>query len=398
MSSEALALVLNCGSSSIKFAIINPLSGHEVLQGLAERLFSPQAQLIIKQDGEKSVLAIDNAGHQQAIEAIVKQIKQQPSVAAQLVTVGHRVVHGGEKFSASTLIDDTLVNEIQSCNHLAPLHNPANVSGIQIARLAFPELPHIAVFDTAFHQTMPEQAYIYPLPYELYEEHGIRRYGFHGTSYRYITAQAAEALNKPVEETALVIAHLGNGASVAAVKGGQSMDTSMGMTPNEGIVHGTRSGSIDPSIHEYLAHHAGMHISEINNLLWKESGLLGISGLSNDCRSIEEAAADNHERAQLALDIYSYRLAKEIASLVVPLGRLDAVVFTGGIGENSSLIRANVVQQLGFLGVQLDESLNQQTIRGAQGPISTADSSNQALVIPTNEELMIAQDAMALMP
>lgn len=391
--STPLVLVLNCGSSSIKFAIINPQNGDEVLTGLAERLFSADAQIIFKQNGEKTTVARPDAGHSAALHSVVEFIQQQPGLKEQIQAVGHRVVHGGEHFRGSVLITDEVMRIIDDCNHLAPLHNPANLSGIDIAREVFPQLPHTAVFDTAFHQSMPKKAFIYPLPYELYIHHGVRRYGFHGTSYRYVATQAAEAMSKPIDDSAMVIAHLGNGASVTAVLNGKSVDTSMGMTPNEGVVHGTRSGSIDPSIHEYLADRLELSIQQINDLLWKQSGLLGISGVSNDCRTIEEAAERDHERSRLALEIYSYRLARMIASLVPALGRVDGIVFTGGIGENSDLIRADVLRQLRFLGVELDEARNQTTIRGASGEINTDDSAVKALVIPTNEELMIAQDA-----
>ena len=392
--SESLVLVLNCGSSSLKFAIIDSNSGNEVLQGLAERLFSSEAQLIVKMDGAKTVYNITEADHSVAINKLVSVIRGIDGLSARIAAVGHRVVHGGEFFRASTRITDQVVATLQQVEHLAPLHNPANLLGILAARDAFPTLPHTAVFDTAFHQSMPAKAYIYPLPYELYIHHGVRRYGFHGTSYRYISARAAQMLAKPESETALVIAHLGNGASVAAVDGGKSVDTSMGMTPNEGVVHGTRCGSIDPSIHEYLCQRLDIGIADVHDILWKQSGLLGLSGISNDCRTIEEAADKDHTRSKLALEVYSYRLAKEIASLVVPLGRLDALVFTGGIGENSSLIRAEVLKQLRFLGIELDEAANESCIRGNSGAISRAGGTT-ALVIPTNEELMIAQDAAA---
>jgi len=391
--STLLVLVLNCGSSSIKFAIIDPHNGDEILTGMAERLFSSDAQLIFKHNGDKTVVSKPDAGHSAALNSVVEFIQQQPGLAEQIKAVGHRVVHGGEHFRGSVLITDEVMRYIDDCNHLAPLHNPANLSGIDIARQVFPQLPHTAVFDTAFHQSMPAKAFIYPLPYELYIHHGVRRYGFHGTSYRYVSEQAAQDLSLPLDNSAMVIAHLGNGASVTAVLNGKSVETSMGMTPNEGIVHGTRSGSIDPSIHEYLADRLELSIQQVNDILWKQSGLLGISGISNDCRTIEDAAARDHERAKLALEIYSYRLARMIASLVPALGRLDGIIFTGGIGENSDLIRADVIRQLGFLGLQLDDDRNQTTIRGARGPITADSSPVTALVIPTNEELMIAQDA-----
>ncbi|WP_028292992.1 acetate kinase [Oceanobacter kriegii] len=392
--STSLVLVINCGSSSIKFAVIDPQFGDEVLTGQAERLFSEGAEIAFKQNGEKTRVSLPNAGHDEALVAVVEFIQQQPGLGESIKAVGHRVVHGGEFFRESMLITDEVADKIGQCNHLAPLHNPANLAGIETARKVFPDLPHTAVFDTAFHQSMPAKSYIYPLPYKLYEENAVRRYGFHGTSYRYVCVQAATMLKRPLEDSAMVIAHLGNGASVCAVKNGESMETSMGMTPNEGIVHGTRSGSIDPSIHEYLAKQLDMNIDQINDMLWKESGLLGISGLSNDCRTIEEAAEEGHERSQLALEIYSYRLARTIASMVPALGRLDGVVFTGGIGENSDVIRAETLRQLQFLGIDVDAARNKATIRGGSGEITTDASPVKALVVPTNEELMIAQDAV----
>lgn len=392
--SESLVLVLNCGSSSLKFAIIDHTCGAEVLHGQAERLESAEASLTVKSADGKTNIPIADANHSRAISEIVKVVQRVDGLVEKIKAVGHRVVHGGELFHKSMLINDATITQLRECEHLAPLHNPANILGIEAAREVFPDLPHTAVFDTAFHQTMPSKACIYPLPYDLYKDHGIRRYGFHGTSYRYVSQQAAVELGRDESELATVIAHLGNGASVAAVDGGKSQDTSMGMTPNEGVVHGTRCGSIDPSIPEYLVQNLNMSMDEVSDILWKKSGLLGISGLSNDCRSIEEAAAGDHELSQLALEIYSYRLAKEIASLVVPLGRLDALVFTGGIGENSTLIRGEVIRQLGFLGLELDAAANERCIRGQQGRIST-ESGPAVLVIPTNEELMIAQDAAA---
>ncbi len=390
-----LVLVLNCGSSSIKFAVINTATGEQPLQGIAERLATQDAQLILKIAGDRSQSALPGADHATAMQAIVRHLEASPGIAGRLVAVGHRVVHGGEYFSDSVVVDAGVLEKIRECGKLAPLHNYANLTGIEAAQQAFPDLPHTAVFDTAFHQSMPQRAYLYPLPYDLYEQWHVRRYGFHGTSFRFVAQQAARWLEKPLEDTALVIAHLGNGASVAAVRGGRSLDTSMGMTPNEGVVHGTRCGSIDPSIHAYLAEKLGLDIQAVTDLLWTQSGLLGLSGISNDCRAIEQAAAEGVTRAKLALEIYSYRLAKEIAALMVPLGRLDALVFTGGIGENSSLIRASVVAQLGYLGLTLDPEQNLRCTRGTAGPI-TAVGSSTALVLPTNEEWLIAQDAAAV--
>ncbi|WP_174874281.1 acetate kinase [Vogesella oryzae] len=387
-------LVINCGSSSLKFALINPADQVTTLTGLAEKLGLPDACISFKQDGRKVELSLAQGDHAGAMRAILSYLNER-ELTGSVTAIGHRVVHGGETFKQSTLIDDGVIAAIEDCARLAPLHNPAHLLGIRTAMECFPDLPQVAVFDTAFHQTMPQHAYLYAVPMALYREHGVRRYGFHGTSYRYVTAEAANMLGKALADTAFVCAHLGNGASVAAVLGGRSVDTSMGLTPLEGLVMGTRSGDIDPGIFGYLAAELGTDIQGVTDILNKQSGLLGLSELSSDCRELEDAAATGHTGAIIALEVFAYRLAKQIAAMTVALGRLDAVLFTGGIGENSPLLRGKVIKQLGFLGLTLDAAANDAAFRGKSGRITTADSV-AALVVNTNEELMIALDTAAL--
>ncbi|MEN2428449.1 acetate kinase [Chromobacterium vaccinii] len=387
-------LVINCGSSSLKFALIDSASHEAVMTGLAEKLGLADACITFKHDGGKQTALLSAPDHAAAMHAIIEKL-QQVSLLDSVKAIGHRVVHGGEHFKQSALLDETAIDEIERCIKLAPLHNPAHILGIRTAIKEFPSLPQVAVFDTSFHQTMPEKAYLYAVPMKLYRENSLRRYGMHGTSYRFVAEEAAKMLGKPADETSLVIAHLGNGASIAAIRNGKCADTSMGLTPLEGLVMGTRSGDIDPSVFGYLATERGMDITSITNMLNKESGLLGLSELSNDCRELEEAAAKGHAGAKRALEVFAYRLAKYVASMSVGAGRLDAVVFTGGIGENSSFLRAEVINQLGFLGLKLDAAANEACIRGNAGRITAADSV-PALVINTNEELMIAMDTAEL--
>ncbi|WP_417615531.1 acetate kinase [Oceanisphaera sp.] len=392
-----LVLVLNCGSSSLKFAILNADTGAEKLSGLAECFYLPDTRISWTLNGEKGQAALGaGSAHQQALDFIVdKLLKPHPELMRQLSAIGHRVVHGGEQFTHSVLIDESVIKGIEDCASLAPLHNPAHLIGIASARHSFPELPQVAVFDTAFHQSMPELAYLYALPYSLYQEHDIRRYGMHGTSHFFITEQAAKQLGKPREQLNIISCHLGNGASVCAIKNGQSVDTSMGLTPLEGLVMGTRSGDIDPAIIFHLHDNLGYNLDRINTLLTKESGLLGLTERTSDCRYIAEHY-DAEPEAKRALDIFCYRLAKYIASYTCALdGRLDALVFTGGIGENSILVRELTLARLGLLGFKLDTEANTATRFGKAGCITTADST-PAWVIPTNEEWVIAQDALAL--
>jgi acetate kinase len=388
---ESLVLVFNCGSSSIKFAVINPQTCENKLNGLVQCIGAEEADLTWQQNNQKHQQKLPNISYQDAIHKIMELISQTNNLIENLVAVGHRVVHGGEAFTKSAIIDDEVLAQIKACSHLAPLHNPANLVGIEGAQQAFPQLKQVAVFDTAFHQTMPEHAYVYAVPYEWYEKYDVRRYGFHGTSHRYVTQQAAKILDKSFEECAFISAHLGNGCSITAVLNGQSVDTSMGVTPLEGLVMGTRSGDVDPSLHAYLADRIGIDVHDITAMLNKESGLLGISGIASDMRAIEEACEQGNKRAALALEIFCYRLAKYIMAYTVPLKKLDALIFTGGIGENSPLVRSKVIGWLNILDFKLDESINNTTIRGKRG-IITKESGLVAMVVPTNEELMIAQD------
>ncbi|WP_299788557.1 acetate kinase [uncultured Shewanella sp.] len=396
--SNKLVLVLNCGSSSLKFAIIDALTGDDQISGLAECFGLEDSRIKWKVDGKKQEASLGAfTAHREAVEYIVTDILgEHPQIAEQIHAIGHRIVHGGEKFTQSVIIDESVIQGIEDCAALAPLHNPAHLIGIRAAQASFPELPQVAVFDTAFHQTMPEKAFIYALPYKLYRENAIRRYGMHGTSHLFVSREAAKAIGKDIKDTNIICAHLGNGASVTAIKGGKSVDTSMGMTPLEGLVMGTRCGDIDPSIIHHLVSRLGYTLDEVNNLMNKQSGLLGISELTNDCRGIEEGYENGHKGATLALEIFCYRLAKYIASYTVPLGKLDAVVFTGGIGENSDLIRAKVLNLLEIFNFEVDDERNKAARFGNQGQITT-DNGTIALVIPTNEEWVIAEDAMSLL-
>jgi acetate kinase len=383
-------LVLNCGSSSAKFAVIDPADSTEQISGLAQRIGSPQATLDWKRNGEKASRAIPGAGHEEALRAVVALLRE-VGLADGLLGIGHRVVHGGSKFSGSMAITPEVVAKIEECIPLGPLHNPPNLQGIRIAQELFPGKLQVAVFDTAFHQTMPPVAYTYPVPHAWLEQHGVRRYGFHGTSHRFVARQALAQTGLPAADHALVTAHLGNGCSLAAVRDGRSIDTTMGLTPLEGVMMGTRSGSVDPAIIGHVAGAMKVPEQKVLDALNKESGLLGVSGVSNDMRTVSEAAAKGNERARLAVELFCYILAKAVAALVVPLGRLDALVFTGGIGENAAPIRARTVEQLGFLGLTLDPALNATAGRGQHGRITTGVRP-QAVVVPTNEELMIAMD------
>lgn len=387
-------LVINCGSSSLKFAAIDPISGQAALSGLAERLGSPDASLNVRQGDTRQSVSLAEGGHDAAMLAVL-QLLDNSGLSAKLSAVGHRVVHGGERFKSSVCIDDVVEAEIDACARLAPLHNPANLIGIRTARACFANLPQVAVFDTAFHQSMPAHAYLYAIPSALYTEHGLRRYGFHGTSHRYVAAEAAAMLGRPLNDCALITAHLGNGASAAAVLDGHSVDTTMGLTPLEGLVMGTRSGDIDPSLVPFIGKALDLPADQVIDLLNRKSGLLGLSGLSNDCRALQIAAAEGHAGAQIALDVFCYRLAKHIAGLSVALPRLDALVFTGGIGENSVWVREQVMKQLGLLGFAVDSTANARCVGGVAGPIHAAGS-RTALVVNTNEELLIARDTFAL--
>ena len=391
-----LILVLNCGSSSLKGAVLNSENGDVLLSCLGEKLNLADAYITFKVNGQKERVDLSaTPNHTGAVGAMLEKLKAM-GLESQIGAIGHRVVSGGEEYSESVLIDDSVMAAIEKCIPLAPLHNPANLLGIRAAQDIFKGLPNVAVFDTAFHQTMPEHAYMYAIPRKFYRDLGLRRYGFHGTSYRFVAEEAANVLGADKNNLKLVIAHLGNGASITAVRNGKSMDTSMGLTPLEGLVMGTRSGDVDPSIFSFLADNLKLSTQQITDILNKESGLMGISELSSDCRVIEEESLNGHEGAVLALEMFSYRLAKYVASMAVAAGGLDALVFTGGIGENSDVIREKVLNYCAFLGFSVDKDANTAARFGKAGVITAADSKVKAVVIPTNEELMIAQDTARL--
>lgn len=392
-----LVLVLNCGSSSLKFAIVDAESGDELLSGLSECLGLPEARIKWKLDGKHEAQLGHGAAHAEALKFIVETIlASKPELGEGVGAIGHRVVHGGEKFTTSVLITEAVIQEIKDVTALAPLHNPAAIAGIEAAKLAFPDLKNVAVFDTAFHQTMPEEAYLYAIPYNLYTENSIRRYGMHGTSHLFITREVASIMDKPVEEVNIINCHLGNGASVCAIKNGQSVDTSMGLTPLEGLVMGTRCGDIDPAVIFHLHDSLGYSVEQINTMLTKESGLLGLTQVTSDCRFVEDNYQEKPE-AKRAMDVFCHRLAKYIAGYTSTLeGRLDAIVFTGGIGENSGPIRELVLNRLGIFGIKVDNDKNLAARFGGEGVITTESSRVPAMVISTNEELVIAEDTARL--
>ncbi|KQR15568.1 acetate kinase [Deinococcus sp. Leaf326] len=382
-------LVLNCGSSSLKFALLDPDTRELQLSGLAERLGVDGASLRLDRDGERRTHDLKGGGHAAALDRLLAELSALGLLDG-VAAVGHRVVHGGERFSAPARITPEVMEAIRACVPLAPLHNPANIAGIEAAQAAFPGVPQVAVFDTAFHQTMPPVAYRYAVPEAWYHHYGVRRYGFHGTSHAYVAGEAAGMLGRPLEDLNLITAHLGNGSSVCAVAGGRSVDTSMGLTPLEGLVMGTRSGDVDPGLHDYVARQSGLSLSEVTGALNRESGLLGLSNLASDMRELEEAAGRGHAGARLALDVFVYRLAGTVAQMAAALGRVDGLVFTGGIGENSASVRAQTLARLGFLGFALDEKANAAAVRGGSGLV-TRTGTLPALVVNTNEELMIAR-------
>jgi len=386
-----LILVINCGSSSLKFALYTTQLDL-LAEGLAEKLNSEDARLKIKKLDNKTNDIFATIDHESAISSIIKELQKHFNLNENLLGIGHRIVHGGDQFKQSALIDQRVIKEIDKCIPLAPLHNPANLLGIKILTEQYPNLNQVAVFDTSFHQTMPATAYTYAIPYHFYEEESVRRYGFHGTSHRYVSLQAALLIDKEINHTNLVIAHLGNGASVAAVSNGLSVDTSMGMTPLEGLVMGTRSGDIDPGLYDFLIS-KNLNPEDISRILNKESGLLGISGISNDMRTLCEHAEKGHQRSKLAIDIFCFRLAKYIAAMMVSLTSLDALVFTGGIGENSALVRQKTISHLAIMGFSIDKELNYSNCHNKA--IHTINS-RPIIIIPTDEEVMIVQDTLQL--
>jgi acetate kinase len=385
-------LVLNCGSSSIKFAIFDMTQQQVLISGLAERLYESQPSIHWK--GQVSGEAVINdQGHQAALDTLAGLLREW-NILDSLIGIGHRIVHGGEKFSASTRLNDELITSLRTLNHLAPLHNPVNLLGIDACQKMLPDLPQVAVFDTAFHQTMPEHAYLYAVPHAWYENYGVRKYGFHGTSYRYITQACAQQLNKPEEDLNILCAHLGNGCSASAILKGKSIDTSMGLTPLDGLIMGTRCGSVDPGLIEFMMQAEDASIEEIMTALNKKSGLLGLSGCSNDMRTLLVEEASGNEKASQAINAFCYRIARELSALSASLPDIDAVVFTGGIGEHAPSIRQRIIDFWPNAKITLNDRLNQQS-GDEQGIISQPDSP-KAMVIATNEELMIAQDCYEL--
>lgn len=384
-------LVINCGSSSVKFALIDVASEEPVISGLVESLESPSAELSWKRSGKKESKPLPGADLVNGLKEVIAILPPEVEVVA----VGHRVVHGAEEFASSHLINDEILAVLEKCSPLAPLHNPANIAGIRAAQEVFPGIPQVAVFDTAFHQSIPKHAYLYAVPYDWYEELRVRRYGFHGTSHRYVAGETARLLGKDLSDLSIVIAHLGNGCSACAVEGGKSVDTTMGLSPLEGLVMGTRSGDVDPALHEFLANNLGWSLERIMKALNKESGLLGLSGQSNDMRTLVDAWEKGDERATLAIEVFAYRLAKAILGLTVGLSKIDAIVFTGGIGENSYKVRAKVINNLRVLKIELDDRLNAQSGEVGTGRL-TKPGSIPCLVVPTNEELMIARDTLEI--
>ncbi len=392
-------LVINCGSSSLKFQLIDSDSEQVMAKGICERIGLDGSLTYQPAGGEKMKSEKPMPSHKEAISYVIEALTDPETGVvkdlSEIGAVGHRVVHGGESFSSSVVIDDEVKATIEECCDLAPLHNPANLIGINACQELMPGTPNVAVFDTAFHQTMPEKAYMYGLPYEYYEKYKIRRYGFHGTSHSYVSKQAAELIGKPYDQVKTIVCHLGNGASVCAVLNGKSVDTSMGLTPLEGLVMGTRSGDLDPAILEYLAKKEDMDITELINMLNKKSGVYGLSKeLSSDFRDLDEAANSGNKYARIALDVFSYRVAKYIGSYVAAMNGVDVIAFTAGIGENSPEVRADIMSYLGYLGISVDEEANK--VRGEEKTISTPDSKVKVMVIPTNEELAIARETVAL--
>ena len=389
-----LVLVINCGSSSLKFAVIPALGGKPVVSGLAECLGLANARLVIKSAGTNTANSLDGGSHDAALGALLRFLGEQ-KLLHDIAVVGHRVVHGGERFTASVLLTPEVIDEIEAVSALAPLHNPANLEGIRACIKGLPSIPQIAVFDTSFHQSMTPAAFTYAIPQRLYREQGVRRYGFHGTSHRYVAGRAIALLRLDPQDHGIVIAHLGNGASATAVRNGKSVDTTMGMTPLEGLVMGTRSGDIDFGALAHIAHTTHVGLDDIDTMLNEQSGLLGISELSSDFRTLENAAKDGHAGAILAIDVFVHRLARHIGGLVASLHRFDALIFTGGIGEHSALVRARTIESLGVFGLTLNPDANQHMIGGGAGRISRS-LRPVAFVIPTDEEGLIASDAAAI--
>lgn len=392
-------LVINCGSSSLKYQLFNMDDKSVLAKGLVERIGLEEGMLTHKSIGKDEVKVTEKiSDHKVAVKMMLDSLLDNEHGVlkdiSEISAVGHRIVHGGEKFSDSVKITDDVMEVVKECVQVAPLHNPPNIIGIEATQELLPDVPMVGVFDTAFHQTMPEEAYMYGIPYELYEKYGIRRYGFHGTSHSYVSKQAAKFLDMPLEELKMITLHLGNGSSISAIKEGKSIENSMGFTPLEGIIMGTRCGNIDPTIVSFIMEKEGMALDEINNYLNKKCGVLGISGLSSDFRDLETAANEGNKRAQLALKVFAYQAKKLIGSYIAAMNGVDVVVFTGGIGENSITMRESICENMDCFGIKLDEEKN--NVRGENAKISSDDAKVKVLVIPTNEELMIALETVSL--
>lgn len=392
-------LVLNSGSSSVKYQLIDMNNESVLAKGVVERIGITDSVLEHEPADRKGiVIKEDIPDHASAIKMVIEALLDGEhgvlSDIDEINAVGHRVVHGGEKFASSILIDKEVIKEIEGVSDLAPLHNPHNLTGIRVCSDLLEDKPQVAVFDTAFHQTMPSRAFMYALPYEYYERYGIRRYGFHGTSHKYVVQRTAALMDIPLEDLKIITCHLGNGASITAVDGGKSIDTSMGLTPLEGLMMGTRCGDIDPAIIPFVMEKEGLTMAEMDSIMNKKSGFLGVSGISSDSRDVEAAAAEDNKRAQIALEMFDYRVAKYVGAYVAAMGGVDAIVFTAGIGENQKRTREDVINNLKFLNIELNKEAN--NLRGKEILISTEDSSVKVFVIPTNEELMIARDTQEI--
>lgn len=391
-------LVINCGSSSLKYQVINSDTEAVLAKGLCERIGLDGRLVYQKAGGEKEITNADMPTHKQAIQMVLEAVVNPKTGAlsslAEIGAVGHRVVHGGEKFAASTILNEDVLKVIEECDDLAPLHNPANLIGVRACQELMPNVPMVGVFDTAFHQTMPEEAYLYGIDYDYYEKYGVRRYGFHGTSHSYVSKRAAEFLGKPYEELKTIVCHLGNGASICAVKNGKSIDTSMGLTPLEGLIMGTRSGDIDPGAMEYLAKKENLDLEGIMNILNKKSGVQGLSHISSDFRDLEAAAEKNDPAGIRALNTFIYRAAKYVGAYTAAMNGVDVICFTAGVGENGPNTRKGICDYLGYLGVEIDDEANK--VHGEEKIISTPNSKVTVLCMPTNEELAIARETVAL--
>lgn len=391
-------LVINCGSSSLKYQVINSETEDVLAKGLCERIGIDGRLVYQPAGGEKETTEAAMPTHKQAIQMVIDALVNEKTGVIksldEIGAVGHRIVHGGEKFAASAIITDEMIQAVEDCSDLAPLHNPANLIGVRACQELMPNTPMVGVFDTAFHQTMPEEAYLYGVPYEYYEKYAVRKYGFHGTSHSYVSKRAAAILDKPYESLKTIVCHLGNGASICAVKNGKSVDTSMGLSPLEGLVMGTRSGDIDPSAVEFIAKKEGLDLAGVLNVLNKKSGVMGLSAVSSDFRDLSSAAEAGNKRAAIALSVFNYRVLKYIGAYAAAMNGVDCICFTAGVGENSADVRKEICANLAYLGIQIDDEANAK--RGQEIVISTPDSKVKVLVVPTNEELTIARETVTL--